>query len=236
MENNVCLNCGTAFTNKFCSNCGQKTDTHRITPKHFFYHDILHGVWHLDKGILFTLHGTIIRPGQAALDYIKGKRILYYNVFYLCLILIGLNVFLNTIFVKFEEADYTTTEVDRFIEQNAKIFIFLFVPIFAFFGKLIFQKMKLNIAEHFIIAGIVLVRILIINIFADFLSIFFNSFTFSIIIISILFISSAHVYYDLGKNKFETWKLILKSIAIPTLTLVFALICLKFAGFLLKHI
>ena len=43
--------------------------------KHFVMHDLLHGVWHLEKGILFTLKETIIRPGQAALDYIKGKRV-----------------------------------------------------------------------------------------------------------------------------------------------------------------
>ncbi|MBS1571605.1 MAG: DUF3667 domain-containing protein, partial [Bacteroidetes bacterium] len=87
-----CLNCGSKVDNNYCSVCSQKTDTHRLTPKHFFYHDILHGIWHLDKGILFTLKEAVIRPGQASLDYINGKRIRYYNVFYLCLLLLGISI------------------------------------------------------------------------------------------------------------------------------------------------
>ena len=93
MEHTYCLNCNFDVDNKFCPSCGQKTDTHRIVMKHFVMHDLLHGVWHLEKGILFTLKETIIRPGQAALDYINGKRVRYYNVFYLALLVIGLNIF-----------------------------------------------------------------------------------------------------------------------------------------------
>ena len=74
MQYNYCLNCNFTIDNKFCPSCGQKTDTHRIVIKHFVMHDLLHGVWHLEKGILFTLKETITRPGQAALDYIKGKE------------------------------------------------------------------------------------------------------------------------------------------------------------------
>lgn len=79
------MNCSEPVSKKFCPNCGQKTDTHRITFKHFILHDILHGVWHFERGILFTLKEAIIRPGNAALDYISGKRVRYYNVFYLIL-------------------------------------------------------------------------------------------------------------------------------------------------------
>lgn len=78
----------------FCPSCGQKTDTHRIVLKHFIFHDLIHGVWHLEKVIVFTLKETILRPGQAALDYISGKRIKYYNVFYLSLLVIAVNILL----------------------------------------------------------------------------------------------------------------------------------------------
>src|SRR5690606_36523782 len=90
----ICLNCQQPASGKYCSNFGQKTDTHRITLKHFLAHDLLHGFWHLDRGILFTVKEAIVRPGKAALDYISGKRVRYYNVFYLSLLLIALNVVL----------------------------------------------------------------------------------------------------------------------------------------------
>lgn len=61
-------------------------------------HDLLHGIWHLEKGILFTIKETFMRPGQAALDYITGKRIRYYNVFYLSLLVIALNLLLSHLY------------------------------------------------------------------------------------------------------------------------------------------
>ena len=98
MKQGTCLNCNTEIENNFCSNCGQKTDTHRITLKHFLMHDLLHGIWHLEKGILFTIKETFMRPGQAALDYITGKRIRYYNVFYLSLLVLALNLRLSKLY------------------------------------------------------------------------------------------------------------------------------------------
>src|SRR5690606_2344353 len=70
-------------------------DTHRITFKNFIFHDVLHGTFHIERGILFTTKQALIRPGKAALDYISGKRRRYYNVFYLILITIGLIIFLR---------------------------------------------------------------------------------------------------------------------------------------------
>lgn len=70
-----CLNCSTELISTYCHICGQKANTHRITPRHFIMHDIVHGVLHLDKGILFTLKQAFTRPGYAVMDYIAGKRI-----------------------------------------------------------------------------------------------------------------------------------------------------------------
>lgn len=92
MSSKNCLNCGHELVHKFCAYCGQKADTHHITVKHFITHDLAHGVFHLDKGILFTIKEAFTRPGKAALDYINAKRISYYNIFYLILLLVGLNL------------------------------------------------------------------------------------------------------------------------------------------------
>src|SRR5690606_35565277 len=93
MTNKNCLNCGKELTDKFCSGCGQKADTHRISFKNFIFHDVLHGTFHIEKGILFTAKQALIRPGKAALDYIAGKRKSYYNVFLLILMVFGLTLF-----------------------------------------------------------------------------------------------------------------------------------------------
>ena len=175
MEQNYCLNCSEEISKKFCSNCGQKTDTHRIKFSHFIMHDLLHGVWHLERGILFTLKETIVRPGQAALDYIKGKRIRYYNVFYLSLLAIGANIVLKHFFDNLhpEPENIVPNGLNIFLGHYLKIMIFCFVPLLALNAKLIFKRMELNIAEHAIISGFALLGMIVITLLyltLDFLS------------------------------------------------------------------
>jgi hypothetical protein len=239
MNQNYCLNCNFGVDNKFCPSCGQKTDTHRIVMKHFVMHDLLHGVWHLEKGILFTLKETIIRPGQAALDYIKGKRVRYYNVFYLALLVIGLNILL----LHFKETQVEkTVEVlknekstfNDFISKYSKIILFCIVPIFSLNAKLIFKRLKLNIAEHFILAGITLLGLLISSSFLFVFSILdlkFNNFIFSILkVIAVLFIFlfPGWSYFNAAKNLYKTWGFSWRIFCFYLLTMVQFILLLAF--------
>src|SRR5207237_873130 len=128
----------------------------------------LHGVWHFEKGMLFTIGQIIVRPGQAALDYINGKRIRYYNVFYLCLLLIGLNVLLVHLYHSGDTGTKMETtgglKVLEFLSTHIKLIVLGIVPILALNALIIYRKMRLNIAEHFIIGGICLAGSLIISV------------------------------------------------------------------------
>jgi len=168
MDQNYCLNCSDEIVKNYCANCGQKTDTHRIKIKQFLMHDLLHGVWHFEKGILFTIKETFVRPGQAALDYIGGKRIRYYNVFYLCLLVIALNILLTHTFHEIHPEELhqiSSNEFDLtgFLSKNLKIFMLSMIPLLAVNARLTFRKLNLNIAEHFIIGGISLLGMLILS-------------------------------------------------------------------------
>jgi hypothetical protein len=166
----TCLNCERPTIENFCSYCGQKTDTHKITFKHFLFHDILHGVWHFEKGILFTLKQALLRPGKAALEYIAGKRIRFYNVFYLTLLLIGLNIFINHIQNQLSHYYFNTTldpqtdgagkSIDAFLSGNSKLILFSFIPLLAINSFLFFRKKKLNFSEHFIISGMMFLGVM----------------------------------------------------------------------------
>ncbi|MBA5246517.1 DUF3667 domain-containing protein [Marnyiella aurantia] len=70
-----CKNCGQHLLlhQKFCHHCGQKTATHRI-DFHFLIHEIQHGIFHVDGGILYTLRQLFTRPGHMLRDYLDGKR------------------------------------------------------------------------------------------------------------------------------------------------------------------
>lgn len=174
-----CLNCNCEIEKNYCSFCGQKTDSHRITVRHFLFHDLLHGFWHIDKGILFTLKETIIRPGQAALDYIKGKRIRYYNVFYLCLLVIGLHLLLSHMYDLIRHTEVNpkndTVKVTTFFKQHIKSILLSIIPILGLNSLLIFRRLKLNIAEQFILSGFCLLGMLLIGILFNFFD-FINRF------------------------------------------------------------
>lgn len=174
MPNKNCLNCGKELTDKFCSGCGQKADTHRITLKRFITHDLIHGTFHLDKGMLFTAKQALLQPGKAALDYIAGKRVNYYNVFYFILLLIGFNILLTTYYntialsiapdkvLKPTMNDVGKTLGD-ILSRFGKLFIFALVPVTALNSFLIFKQKQLNYSEHFIISGILLLGIVLIT-------------------------------------------------------------------------
>lgn len=69
----TCQNCGTALTDRFCPACGQKADTHRITWG-WLWHEVQHSIFHVDRGLLFTLKELFTRPGIAIREFLDGKR------------------------------------------------------------------------------------------------------------------------------------------------------------------
>lgn len=182
MTTSNCLNCGKELTDKFCAGCGQKADTHRISFKHFLMHDVLHGTFHIDKGIIYTAKQALLRPGQASLEYIAGKRIKYYNVFYLILITIGVMIFFRHVdeLLYGDAVDEVSTnaklndasqKINAFINQKSKFIIFLFVPLGSINSFILFRRKKLNLSEHAIVSGMILLGILLVQ---TIINIYFN--------------------------------------------------------------
>lgn len=122
--------------------------------KHFIFHDIIHGVYHLDKGIIYTIKQALVRPGEAAIDYINGKRVRFYNVFYLTLLLLAAGLFIDVLYsnalsnfptystpvVETEESSKTFDLLGKYL----KFLILLAVPFLAFNSFILFGKSKLD--------------------------------------------------------------------------------------------
>lgn len=71
----TCLNCGTALIGTHCHACGQRGDVHRTLGA--FFHDLLHGVLHVEGKIWRTLPMLAFRPGRLTREYIDGRRASY---------------------------------------------------------------------------------------------------------------------------------------------------------------
>jgi hypothetical protein len=151
-----CLNCNTPLISNYCAQCGQKASTHRYSIRHFIEHDVIHSIWHVDKGILFTLKQLFTRPGHSIREYIEGKRVGYFSFFTLLLLLLGFSVFLNN-YKLVEMADImpasskeTMNKMQKFMKENPKAMLMIMIPISSIFSFLWFRKAKLNFSEHLV--------------------------------------------------------------------------------------
>ncbi|MBC8155688.1 MAG: DUF3667 domain-containing protein [Bacteroidetes bacterium] len=73
-----CQNCNSELNGNFCSHCGQSSNTHRLNF-HFLWHDIQHGLLHIDKGILYTTKELFTRPGHSIREFLLGKRVKHFK-------------------------------------------------------------------------------------------------------------------------------------------------------------
>ena len=161
-----CLNCGSPADKNYCPQCGQKQHTHRLSIGHFILHDMLHGIWHLDKGIPFTLKEILIRPGFVAREYIEGKRAKYFNFFSLLILTIALNFFIHGLLPVKDELQGDLEQFRSFftfLQKNGRLFLFLLLPFMAFWTFVLFRKMHYNYTEHLVPTLLVLTVSLILD-------------------------------------------------------------------------
>jgi hypothetical protein len=67
-----CLNCGTPLVGSHCHECGQHAHVHRTMGA--FFHDLAHGVFHLEGKTWRTLPLLAWKPGELTRRYIAGER------------------------------------------------------------------------------------------------------------------------------------------------------------------
>lgn len=147
-----CLNCGHSTEGKYCSNCGQKTSTRRFSLRHFFAHDLVHGVFHLDKGFLYTLRELFVRPGHSIREYIQGKRINHFNYFTTVILILTIDYLLS----KCMKTDLTSMFAEssgliRLIRDYSKVIALLGVPFYALASYGFFRRSRQNYTEHLVL-------------------------------------------------------------------------------------
>lgn len=69
----ACLNCGTVLIGSHCHKCGQSSHLHRTVGG--LFHDIAHGVFHLEGRTWHTIPLLFWRPGELTRRYVEGERV-----------------------------------------------------------------------------------------------------------------------------------------------------------------
>lgn len=90
-----CLNCQHDLHGaSYCPHCGQSARAPaRITLAHLL-HELPHVVWHVDKGVLYTLREMWQAPGPTIRRYLAGERARFFQPFSLLLLLAGVSSFI----------------------------------------------------------------------------------------------------------------------------------------------
>jgi hypothetical protein len=173
----TCKNCENLFEGKYCPNCAQKADTHRLTLAHFG-HEFLHALTHTDKGILFLIKELTRRPGKVALEYNAGKRKKYFSPITYLLIILAIQIYAvkktdfygkftstleqytQQIIAKNKNAKRDLENLDKSIKEtkkqvsltseNAKLITFIYIPILALLTWLFFYRSGNNYTENLV--------------------------------------------------------------------------------------
>lgn len=161
----TCQNCDHDYAGRFCSQCGQSAGTHRINW-HYLWHEIPHSVWHVDKGILFTLKELFTRPGHTVREFLAGKRVRHYRPLALILVLgTVLAILLNVLDVSLiketgkamkgvgigaqgsQRAQDFQATINAKIEKYNNLLVILLLPLSSLFSWWFFRKKGFSYPE-----------------------------------------------------------------------------------------
>lgn len=184
-----CLNCTNPVQHNYCPHCGQKASTHRYSMTHFLAHDLVHSVWHVDKGIFFTIKELFTRPGHSVREYIQGKRVNYFSFITLILLLLAVASFLNPYLkvtlsgLMSENSRKMMNAIEKFTTSYPRTTMLITLPIYAFFSFIWFRKAKLNYSEHLVLESYKIIPQLFVGILFSVLCTFYTDVT----VLSILY-------------------------------------------------
>jgi hypothetical protein len=244
-HDSTCKNCGHALTGNFCANCGQTSNIHRVTFKHFI-HEFFHAFTHTDKGILLLMKELVTRPGYVTREYLDGKRKKYFNPLTFLIILSSLHAYFGKktgYFAALSRGNRYTgkgagtfTEAMQFMDNEGKIVsLFLMPVLMSFLSWLFFIRSKNNWAENLVLNSMVLGQV-----YLAVLLIFIPAFVFlpiPMFIINIVFQLTMLVYMITAYRQFfmnNIFLTILKTIVITFLFIVLFWVCI-YSFIIVKH-
>lgn len=203
MSSHHCLNCSSPVEQNFCAHCGQKASTHRYSIKHFVEHDFVHGVWHVDKGILFTIKELFTRPGHSVREYIGGKRVNYFSFVSLILLIMAVSALLQP-YTHIKMADFTSKETraamtsfEQFTTKYPKIVLLVAIPVWSALSFLWFRKARLNYSEHLVLNSYAIIPQLLVALLFTAITIFYTNMN----VLSVLYV----VIMPLFQFVYYTW-------------------------------
>lgn len=158
-----CKSCSALLHGEFCSQCGQKLISERLTLRSIF-RMFMTQLTNVEKGLFYTIMMLFRAPETVIQNYLAGATNKYYNPFRFILILTTVSTLLLVLSGGF---DNNTTELQNYLpggttpnqqafQQKAQalsrkytsFFLLAMVPFAAFCARIFWRKRTYNYAEH----------------------------------------------------------------------------------------
>lgn len=194
-----CKSCATELHGAYCSACGQKVITQRITVRYIFG-ELVNIVTNIDRGFLYTVKMMFIAPGAMIRYYLDGQTRRYYPPLRFLILLVTISVAINLGLGVFdqqqseiqsmvatpenEQIAAKQQEMNQEIKKYLNVIPLLMIPLLALFSFLFFRKKPWNYAEHLVLHAFTQGQLVIIGL--------------PIIILSTLLHGESSVYILLG--------------------------------------
>ena len=181
----TCKNCLQRFKGNFCAYCGQPANTHRM-DFHFLWHDIQHGILHIDKGFFYTVPQLFKIPGHAIREFLEGKRVKHFKPIPLLFILAGVYALLSHYFqvdfvqgLKISKGSSQVIvnvfqAIKEWISKHYAFTTILGLPLYAAGSYLAFRKWRYNFIEHIVIIAFYESQVLVVRIISFPIYYFYN--------------------------------------------------------------
>jgi len=203
----ICISCNNEHNEKFCPNCGEKSEVKKITLTSII-EEAFSTITNMDKGFLYNIKSLFKNPKEFTADYISGKRKGILNPISFLIISISIYLIIETFFKVPVEVDEPVVHsviyskgyligqsAGEFIYSYSKyFFMFLIFPL-ANSTKLVFQKY--NYMEHIVISSFIIGLATLISIIT------FLFFKPPLVFNPILYIILFYLIYKIFKNQGE---------------------------------
>ncbi len=237
----TCLNCNTVYEGKDCPECGQKAKTERVTFSSIL-HDIPHSIFHVDKGVFYTLVQLLYRPGKAVKEYLAGRRVNYFLPFAYLFLLSGITAFithqkLDYLLSQGKVATFTNSYIPYlpaailYNKYPALLFCTL-IPLISLFSWLLNLDSKYNYWENIILNTYLIAQFNLFFAINDIIiSIHYYGSLTPMLVCFFCYIGFAYYQFFPGKSAFID---ILKKIVLFGVIVVMVLTSLTFSGLMTR--
>lgn len=169
-----CKNCDQPIDGNFCANCGQRTTVGKINFSNVVS-EISGSIFHMNKGLFFTIKELFVRPGHSIREYIEGKRKNHFKpisyaltistIYFIVSQLIESQTMVGDAFEGFlngwtdsnrEQEGSRVISVFRWFVQNYAYTVLLLLPFYSLASYLAFLKTGYNYLEHLVLNAFII--------------------------------------------------------------------------------